>query len=379
MSATDKALTLSYGIFTCRLVGFADPFSIMQWIVECVRDAEADARERGLSQVVLPDELLCKVASRASGGPVTAQQEDGIVMLSPAKPEDIPAAAAPEIEQDEDPENDTDDLVEVEMLDENDEVVTVRLTPEEFEAAVARGEIEELSPEEAAAEEFEDEIRKLIEPTSLSEDQHEILIAELVEIELEHRLEDLDAPGIAGGDDNPSAGTGEMDAAAMERLIEGTSERMQSAELTRSRETLQHLKKAYAEGSIENEDARLDPSAEFRSDLEAVVAQAEETLGVLVLPSDARVDSPSDPHRGRQSFTSFAEERGATALPDLIEAATAYVTILEHRDTATRDEIVSHAREVQTDLSDENGSEAIAALVAQGRLTDAGDDHFVLA
>ncbi|MFN3847128.1 MAG: hypothetical protein ACK4RZ_15095, partial [Paracoccaceae bacterium] len=65
-------------------------------------------------------------------------------------------------------------------------------------------------------------------------------------------------------------------------------------------------------------------------------------------------------------FPEFAERLGATDLPDLLEAAAAYIACVEGRDSFTRPQLMRHIAAATDDLSREDGLRSFGALLREG-------------
>ncbi len=107
--------------------------------------------------------------------------------------------------------------------------------------------------------------------------------------------------------------------------------------------------------------------------LSAMVAQEED------LTPDDMDNIFADP--GKQSFREFADSINAHAMPDLIEAAAAYCTLVLGLDSFPRPLLFQQIEQIpgQTDLSREDGLRGFGRLLRDGRLTKTKRGQYTLA
>lgn len=263
---------------------------------------------------------------------------------------------------------------------------------------------------------------------ALSPEDEAELQAELQAVEREveaHRRADR------GGRNLLEAAEGGADD-SMNRLMRQTEDHLEDAESRRRLSTIAHLKAAVAAREADRElgedgdDKQEDALRSYRDDLARVVrprrpvaegsatrrpAAPADRPAPLVLVSEQRIDRPSEarpaaqPIRPRRiaagnlavdesddeddyedetgnvftdsnSFAEFAERIGATALPDLLEAAAAYSNCVEGREHFTRPEIMRFAavagREMGTEagegFSREAGLRSFGMLLREGKI-----------
>lgn len=204
------------------------------------------------------------------------------------------------------------------------------------------------------------------------------------------------------------------------RLMAKTETALTAPENASKRNAIAHLRKAVAatkaEQSAGNLPDRNPSTSAFREDLADVVRPrrpvseagaarprpAETRPAPLKLVAEQRVDLPeghmtaarpdapvrprrvsltSLPDDGADSpvpvaapvaeggFADFAQKMGATALPDLLEAAAAYLVHVEGNDEFSRPQLMTKARQaVNGTLSREDGLRALGQLLRQGKL-----------
>ncbi|MFU8862792.1 MAG: hypothetical protein ACNA7O_02680 [Rhodobacterales bacterium] len=204
------------------------------------------------------------------------------------------------------------------------------------------------------------------------------------------------------------------------RLMAKTETALTAPENASKRNAIAHLRKAVAatkaEQSAGNLPDRNPATSAFREDLADVVRPrrpvseagaarprpAETRPTPLKLVAEQRVDLPEGqmttgrpdaPVRPRRvslaslpddggetpvpvaapvaegGFADFAQKMGATALPDLLEAAAAYLVHVEGNDEFSRPQLMAKARQaVSGTLSREDGLRALGQLMRQGKL-----------
>lgn len=280
-------------------------------------------------------------------------------------------------------------------------VRVMKMKRKDFEAAVAA--------EQAPAPQVEDIVAAPApaaietEATSLSAEEEADLLRELAQVEAEFSEEDGDEPLEEG--DVRSIFAEEAD---VSRLMDKTASEMDNPEGAHRRNAIAHLRRAVEATRAETEaggalsDAPRDNA--YRADLDTVVrpgrpqaageATAEPRPAPLKLVAAQRVDvapqpeavAPVRPVRPRRiraaavqevatksaefgSFTEFAEEMGAEALPDLLEAAASYLAHVEGREQFSRPQLMRKARQVEDmEFSREDGLRSFGQLLRDGKI-----------
>ncbi len=195
----------------------------------------------------------------------------------------------------------------------------------------------------------------------------------------------------------------------VERIFDEADSQMEDKEASLRRNAIQHLRAAVAATRAEHKaggkiDNDVDESP-YRSDLAEVVRprrpSASETTTAsrrptrpedidpapLKLVAEQRVDVERDPVRPRRvsagerrsesemqsdvmgGFATFAEEMGATELPEILEAAAAYMSDIEGRAEFSRPMLMSKLKEVTSDsYSREDGLRSFGELLRGGKL-----------
>ncbi|TGD66235.1 hypothetical protein EYC08_04955 [Tabrizicola sp. WMC-M-20] len=261
-------------------------------------------------------------------------------------------------------------------------------------------------------------------PAALSQEAEAALTAELAALEREPHAEasDAAAAGLAQAGaighhlDRPA------EEVAVSRLMAEASTQMEVPDTKRRRSAIAHLKAAVAAtiaerratGSTLAENGRARMGA-YRDDLAKVMrptaaapAPQGERPAPLVLVSAQRIDRPADvsrapaaaavvpvrPRRPMSSaalaieavaddaydaeqdadnlfeadigFPDFAERLGATDLPELLEAAAAYIACVEGLDSFTRPQLMRHIGAATEGVSREDGLRSFGILLREG-------------
>ncbi|AXI47401.1 hypothetical protein C1J03_16120 [Sulfitobacter sp. SK012] len=364
------------------------------------RGAEADAQE---------DEIL---------GAIGADDADD----ADEAEDDISALMAANNSDDADPQDnifEAEDVIDADATAPQARVLKIKRA--ELEAAIQRGELEE----------YEDDGDMAAANSSLSDQDEQELSRELAELEAEldgsgHTLSDDEDGGTDTGlglDDLPEMT--EDDAAAtarhvrpalpeidgdqdadLSRLMAETDSQMDEPESATRRDAFAHLRAAVAAKKADDvagsgADDGADENEAYREDLASVVRPRRPVSnpdGRKARPSDARpaplklvaeqridIGAPSDagPVRPRRvaamtetstvvddgSFADFASEMGATKLPDLLEAAAAYMSFVEGRPQFSRPQLMTKVRQVEReDFSREDGLRSFGKLLRDGKI-----------
>jgi hypothetical protein len=167
----------------------------------------------------------------------------------------------------------------------------------------------------------------------------------------------------------------------VDHLLEVAEGRLADPDAMRRRDALAALKVAVAQaqGQREAQGGRDDPEGAFRGAL----AEGESDPGPARVPAplrlvaSQRVDlapraaEPAPPPEPRQPppFAAFAARAGAETLPDLIEAAAAWMAVAKGEEEPTRVDLLRLASEVTPQRpSREDALRVFGTLLRQGRL-----------
>lgn len=191
------------------------------------------------------------------------------------------------------------------------------------------------------------------------------------------------------------------------RIFDEAENKLHAPDASRRRNAIQHLRAAVAASKAEiRAGNRLEPDpgaqqAAYRSDLAQVVRprrpQADRRSrsprpedsrpAPLKLVAEQRVDTPREPVRPRRisaaqmaaeaaesaptsgGFADFADEIGASGLPELLEAAAAYMADIEGREQFSRPMLMGKLKEATGEaFSREDGLRSFGHLLREGKL-----------
>jgi len=409
MAKTPKTLQVSFGRFSCSLEGFDDPIHAMKSVTEYLRDLSARdpafATRIGLggrapepppvphppeplvvprppeprmeaAVPVRPAEPWPEPSPLASPGPVAREPSP------PAAPKEEAVAPRPALE------------VRVEEPDApavppRPEGVPVAAPPPAPSSEPSPSEPSRSEPAQAPASDPPG-------PTL----QDEAAPPPAPEDEAAEEAPDLDPAAHPGLQKLRAAAPDEGHEEEMSRFLLRADDQLADPEATRRRDVIAQLKAAVVATEAERAlgDSDFGPEARkdaFRLDLsEAVrlhppVSDPRPDHAPLRLVASQRVDAPPEgleehpvpveeeddieeepaPVRSRASFAVFATEMGATSLPDLLEAAAAWLCFVDELESVSRSQLLALAAEVQGEAPDrEEGLRTFGTLLRQGRI-----------
>ncbi|QJF52054.1 hypothetical protein [Roseobacter ponti] len=247
----------------------------------------------------------------------------------------------------------------------------MKVSASELEDALETGELEELSEDDKAGDEARDQ-------------------------------SDTDAHGHAGRANLPDiSGVSGDD---VTRLMAEADQQMEEPEGATRRSAFAHLRAAVAARFADKtmgSDAEAEETAEaYRSDLAEVVRPrrpvsdgigtnrpTDKSTAPLKLVAEQRVDTddargPVAPRRIAATvhedeelsedtgFAAFASEMGATSLPDLLEAAAAYMSFVEGQEDFSRPQLMTRVRQASegSEFTREDGLRSFGQLLRSGKI-----------
>ena len=327
---------------------------------------------------------------------------------------------------------DGEDDAEAEMADDAASQLRTRVIKVkrvELEAAISSGALEEVEEEpdqSSLSDQAEAELaRELAEVEAELDDGHAETLDMTTEDDAEDTLDDADLEDALEADlDDAEALEDahdldeELHSAARDmlpsidddqdsdisRLLAETNSQMGEQEGATRRDAFAHLRAAVAAKKADVEaggtDLEEDGDGAYRDDLASVVKprrpatsagrtarpQSDGRPAPLKLVAEQRIDvdemQPTGPVRPRRvasmeeatgvdagSFAEFAADMGASKLPELLEAAAAYMSFVEGREQFSRPQLMTKVRQVeQQDFSREDSLRSFGKLLRDGKI-----------
>ncbi|WP_170464302.1 hypothetical protein [Ruegeria arenilitoris] len=194
----------------------------------------------------------------------------------------------------------------------------------------------------------------------------------------------------------------------MSRLMDKADSQMDDPATSTQRETYSHLRTAVAATEAERASQSKDEESEesgYRGDLTSVVSPRRpeiqvtsmrpqsDTSAPLKLVAEQRIDTldqeagPVTPRRvtaqsedennEEGGFALFAQEQGAQSLPDLLEAAAAYLSFIEGQEQFSRPQLMNKIRSLKQDeFNREESLRSFGQLLRDGKIEKAGGGRF---
>lgn len=204
---------------------------------------------------------------------------------------------------------------------------------------------------------------------------------------------------------------------AVSRLLAETESKLEEPEASRRREEFVQMRAAVAAREADGESAgpAEDPETEYRRDLETAVrprrpdaapttrstrpnvgripplklvaeqridtpdraAAAEQPVRPRRVPSPMQLVAEDEVADGRTTFREFAESVGAHDLPEMLEAAAAYLSIVEGLEEFTRPQVMNKIRAIKADeFSREDGLRSFGQLLREGKIAKTRSGRF---
>ncbi|KUJ79889.1 hypothetical protein [Ruegeria profundi] len=308
---------------------------------------------------------------------------------------------------------------------EEPEAAVLKSEPEDSEHEVADTATEDEAEESTVAsnalfsdleESEEDEPEADEEPNILTDSEHEEEITAAVsngvlteedEIDLLEEIASVEAV-LAKRSSMSATEDADLDR-DVSRLMDKAGEQLNDPDTTNQREAYTHLRAAVAATEAERGEAgtKVQKSDEqgYRGDLSSVVSPRRPEIQVtskrpssdasapLKLVAEQRIDNqsgesgPVTPRRVKSEsedeateeggFAQFAEEQGAQSLPDLLEAAAAYLSFIEGQEQFSRPQLMNKIRSLKQDnFNREESLRSFGQLLRDGKIEKAGGGRF---
>lgn len=426
MAGSGKNLTVSYGAFACGLDGFDDPLQTMTAILDYLRYLEAIAGDGGTAPDAPDIDILISIAERGTAGCVAVDMQAGAILLR-AMPVQDATIPAPQAGRDMVPPAGPGGHSLRQQHPGDHACATaarvLRVRRADLERLINHGVLQDDAGPPADAIPPDG-------PDATLSDQGEIdLQRALAGIEAERaeaarpadtapdRTFDTPSPDAAPADPPPPAQADAVD--DLSRIFEETDSHLGASASSRRRNAIQHLRAALAATraetrmslqqrrdrdevpdraglraaarlrrarassqrgpSVQSADRTPDPlrlMAEHRVDTPQETAQARSlsTTDRAAMPPDRPPDPPPNPTP--EDFAAFAAQVGAAGLPDLIEAAAAYLADIEGRTRFSRPMLMEKLDQIGVADMREDMLCACDTLLNTGKLRKCSDGRY---
>lgn len=291
----------------------------------------------------------------------------------------------------------------------------IKVKRADLEHAIAKGALEEVAPETESVDASSSEPDHGVVSTLSDEDEDE-LARELAAVEAtlaDGSQEAEDAHQLDGSARRVLPTLDADQESDMNRLLAETDNQMDDPEGATRRDAITHLRAAVAarkaDAALGGTDAHEKDKNAYRSDLAEVVRPRRPATGnarterpsegrpaPLKLVAEQRIDTnaphvsapvrprrvaavavPDAPAAAAGGFAEFASEMGATKLPDLLEAAAAYMAFVEGLDQFSRPQLMNTVRQSSDeDFSREEGLRHFGQLLRTGKLQKLNGGQF---
>ncbi|NVO54819.1 hypothetical protein HW561_03335 [Rhodobacteraceae bacterium B1Z28] len=193
------------------------------------------------------------------------------------------------------------------------------------------------------------------------------------------------------------------------RLMDMAGAHMADPTTSDTRETYSHLRTAVVATEAERQDKdgadQASEDQDYRGDLASVVSPRRPEIQVtsmrpesdssapLKLVAEQRIDdqheetgpvmprrvtTPQDENTSEEGgFAQFAQDQGAQSLPDLLEAAAAYLSFIEGQEQFSRPQLMNKVRSLKQDeFNREESLRSFGQLLRDGKIEKAGGGRF---
>jgi len=424
MAGSGKILTVSYGAFSCGLDGFDDPLQTMTAILDYLRYLEAIAGDSGAAPDAPDIDILTSIAERGATGCVAVEMQAGAILLravpvqndtipAPDAGQDMVSPARPEMQghslRQQHPGDhacataarvlrvrraDLEQLINHGVLQDDAGPPADGIPPDRPDTTLsAQGEIDL----QRALAGIEGERAEAAGPAGIAPD----------------RTFDRPSPDAAPADPTPPKQADAVD--DLSRIFEETDSHLGASASSRRRNAIQHLRAALAATRAETRTSLqqrrdredmpgrvgLRVAARLRRARASAqhgpsVQSADRTPDPLRLMAEHRVDTPQGMAQARplstadsaamppnrpsnpppEDFGAFVARVEAARLPDLIEAAAAYLADIEGRMRFSRPMLMEKLDQIGVADMREDMLCACDALLTRGKLRKCSDGRY---
>ncbi len=283
---------------------------------------------------------------------------------------------------------------------EDEEDLLRELAAVEAELKAKSNQEDDAEAEEEEAAQIEEEAQSIQEDASIEAEVAEIIEPEQAEVSEKPARQQ--APEKTDND--------------LSRLMEAADQKLDDPDLSTNRDTYSHLRAAVAAAEAERSAGGTvgtqSSDDAYREDLAAVVRPRRPAVGSgrsrpraemdkpapLKLVAEQRVDTSEEPTSNRGpvrprrvpslsgdetetgdvgGFAQYATENGATTLPEMLEAAAAYMSFVENRDQFSRPQLMNKVRQLQVEsFNREDGLRTFGQLLRDGKIEKTGGGRF---
>ncbi len=275
----------------------------------------------------------------------------------------------------------TEPSAPLELIPASQRARIVKMKRTDLEAAINSGNLEEVVTSETEAN------------STLSAEDEADLQNQLAAVEDSIRL--AQAESFETSDDSLDTAHQEPD---LDRLIAEADAQMDVPENSNNRQAFAHLRAAVAAKHSDDEigqTAQPEQEGLYKTDLDDVVRprrpepraatpteRPQSRPAPLKLVAEQRIDTPSpatnaaasaqhttNEPKPQSDFVQYASDVGAHALPQILEAAVAYLAFVEERDSFSRPQIMNRVRMVKgDDFNREDGLRSFGQLLRAGKV-----------
>lgn len=417
MTGSDEILTISYRGFTCALRGFDDPLQTMTAILDYLRYLEAIADTGGAGREAPDIDILTRIAERGVTRRVTVQSDDGGVLLcadpslaadrvAPPPGQAPDRSVAPPVPDRPASEERPDAPARSTAMLPSARVVRVRRS--DLDRLVDRGILRQ-DTGDGPAPPVSDASRQDAHAT-LCPEAERALQRELAAIETDtphgagladdrataptdsardgaHPAASEAATGVTGADRAPGH---DMD--DLSRIFEKTDSHLDAPSSNRRRSTIQYLRAALALTRTETQTDRGATRPQRRGRPARQRWQGAREAGrwpdplrlmpeqrVMGAPDAGPVQFAASSAQGvGGDFGAFVARRGAAELPDLIEAAAAYMVDIEGHVRFSRPMLMEMLDQIGVTAMREDMLRACDAVLTAGKLRKCSDGRYTV-